>query len=453
MSSSQITSKVDTRKTKQQLIKELRSYRRQLAAAQRRASGANTDTKAENLQEKLDNLSLDYSLLSEIIDVSADAIISIDQNYKIIHFNQGAQNIFGHSRQEVMGSNIEILLPGEVRAAHSAHIQGFERSDSVSRLMQERRAISARRKDGTIFPARASISKVTSSQGTTLTVFLRDISEFRQAEDRNNRNLEILAHANRLNVLGEISASLAHELNQPLTAILTNAQVIKQQIVPSSTALSAETLETLSDIIHDAKRAANVIQRLRSLSERREQHFESVDISSLIIETESLLRSQLLMRQTQLSTEFESVLPKVLCDPVQLQQVILNLLTNAMDAVAQRNAKDRRILIGARFLESEKIEIFVTDNGTGLKNESSQSIMQPFFTTKENGMGMGLAISKSILENFGGEISAENNRGSGATFHCTLPVYTRPVAISRAGQTRELKPDISHMGVDQLRRL
>ena len=445
MPESQHTKKADARKPKQQLIDELRSLRRQLTAAQRKASGAHKETKENALQIKLDELSHEHALLSEIIDIAADAIISIDQNQHIVRFNQGAQHVFGYSREEIIGRSVDMLLPSQLRAAHKTYVRNFEHSDSDSRLMDRRGEIAGQRKDGTTFPARATISSVTHNGATTMTVFLRDISEIKHAEQRSKRTLEELAHVSRVNILGEISASLAHELNQPLTAILANAQAIQHQITPSA-AISEEMTESISDVIDDAKRAAEVIRRLRSLSERRKYHTEIVDINMLIVETETLLRSQLIMSQLHVDLELDPTLPTVSCDPIQLQQVFLNLLTNAIDATAKRDPLDRRVLIRTSHPKSNAVEISIKDSGTGFKNEPYLNLLKPFFTTKEKGIGMGLAVSKSILQNVGGRLWAKNNRGPGATFYITLPMPAKPVAIAADRKTQELEADVLHEG-------
>jgi PAS domain S-box-containing protein len=446
MPRSQHSEKADARKPKQQLIDELRSLRRQLTAAQRRASGAHKETKEKALQIKLEKLSEDHALLSEIIDIAADAVISIDHNQHIVRFNQGAQHIFGYSRQEIIGRPVDILLPSQFRAAHKAYVRDFERSDSDSRLMDRRGEIAGRRKDGVTFPARAAISRVTHNGTTTMTVFLRDISEIKHAEERSKRSLEELSHVSRVNMLGEISASLAHELNQPLTAILANAQTMQHQMTLSA-AISEETIESISDVVDDAKRAAEVIRRLRSLSERRKYHIEFVDINKLIVETETLLRSQLIMSQLHVDMELDPDLPLLSCDPIQMQQVFLNLLTNAIDATAKRDPPNRRVLIRTSYLKSNTVEISIKDSGTGFKDEPYRNLLKPFFTTKEKGMGMGLAVSKSILQNVGGRLWAKNNRGPGATFYITLPMPAKPVAIPAARQTPELEPDVLHEGM------
>jgi len=251
------------------------------------------------------------------------------------------------------------------------------------------------------------------------------------------------AHVGRANMVGEISASLAHELNQPLTAILANAQSIKHQI-PASSADFEETVEIISDVIDDARRAAEVIRRLRSVSERRKKHNEFTDINLLIVGTEELLRSQLTMSQSHLELELDSTLPLIFCDPIQMQQVLLNILINAVDATALRDPSDRRIQIRTRHLRSGGVEISIIDSGTGMMNMSYRKLVQPFFTTKEDRIGMGLTISKSILQNIGGRIWAKNNQGPGATFYVILPSSDNTAAISRARHVTKTKPDFQH---------
>ena len=173
---------------------------------------------------------------------------------------------------------------------------------------------------------------------------------------------------------------MAHELNQPLTAILANAQTLRHQTTRAA-AISEEMIECISDVIDDAKRAGEVIRRLRALSERRKYHIEFVDINMLIVKTQALLQSQLIMSQLQVDTQFDPTSPIVSCDPIQLQQVFLNLMTNAIDATAKRDPPDRRVLIRTSHLKSKAVEISFQDSGSGFKNEPYRNLLKPFFST------------------------------------------------------------------------
>jgi FixJ family two-component response regulator len=221
--------------------------------------------------------------------------------------------------------------------------------------------------------------------------------------------------------LGEISASLAHELNQPLAAILSNAQVLKRQIDAAPTRLD-EADEIISDVIHDVRRAGEVVKRLRALLKPGKQKIEVVDLNQIVTETKDLLNSEMVIRQVASTMELAPGLPAVSCDRIQLQQVLLNFLTNAFDAMDGLEPADRQLLIRTSQVGPTAVEVCVKDSGVGFKGESYQRLCEPFYTTKESGMGMGLAISRTILEAHGGRLWAENNRGPGAAFHFTVPV-------------------------------
>jgi len=314
MSKSRNPEKADTGKTKQQLVDELEALRS---------------------SEKL---------LANIFDNASDAIISIDGNQYITRFNEGAVQIFGYGAREMIGASLEALLPKRFRRQHTKHIENYRGSEDGSRLMNQRSELEGIRKDGTTFPARAAISKVVLDGETTLTVFLRDLSDFKIIEEKFRQSREELAHVARVGLLGEISASLAHELNQPLAAILTNAQVLKRQIqeVPDG---PGEVNEVISDLIDDARRAAEVIKRLRALLKPGKNFVECVDLNQIAVEICELLSSEFIMRRISLTMEFEPDLPTVSADRVQMQQVLMNLLSNALDAMDGNDPDERYLLI------------------------------------------------------------------------------------------------------------
>jgi PAS domain S-box-containing protein len=415
------------------LIDELNTLGCELTEREQMASGPVDST----LQFELEEANRNRELLNSILDLSADAIISIDENQCITRFNQGAEQIFGYQAQELIGESLEILLPEEIRRKHKKYVRDFGGGSGPSRLMNERADIVGRKKDGTRFPARASISRVEQNGEITMTVFLRDVTEIRLAEQEVRRARDELAHVHRIGVLGEISASLAHELNQPLAAILTNAQVLKREIKANPTDLE-ETHETITDVIQDARRAAEVIKRLRALVKPREYQHDVVDLNLVVTETTDLLNSELIIRQVTLSLELAPDLPAVICDRVQLQQVVLNLVGNALDAMEAVDLTDRHLLIRTSQARSTVVEFCIEDNGPGFEAGISEQIFQPFYTTKSQGLGMGLAISRTILQGHGGRLWAEDKRESGAAFYFTLPVAD---AIATAGPEDAPKED------------
>lgn len=247
-----------------------------------------------------------------------------------------------------------------------------------------------------------------------------DISARKHAEAESRRHLQALAHFNRVSTMGELTTSLAHELNQPLGAILRNAEaaeLLLQSEVPDLDELRA----IVTDIRHDDERAGNVIDRLRVLLKRQDIEMRPIGIARLVEEVLSLVRSDALDRQTRLETDIAADLPQVQGDPVHLQQVLINLIMNAMDAMPQDAANgDRRVVVSARPAGDGLIEVAVSDTGPGIPPGSINRVFEPFFTTKASGMGMGLAISRTIIEAHHGRIRAENNASGGATFAFTL---------------------------------
>jgi len=358
---------------------------------------------------------------ASILDISADAIISVDEDQHIRLFNQGAQQIFGYKAREVIGKPLEILLPEQVRSLHRKHIEKYSQSSASSRFMSLRAEIMGLKKDGTQFPATASISRIKLQGKTILSVYLRDISEIRNIEGAIQKHREELAHVNRIGVMGEVSTSLSHELNQPLTSILFNAQVL-HRLCQTGSPFPNEGEEIISDLISDAKRAGEVIQQLKALLKPGKLHKETLDINQIVVEIEHLLRSEVLFHQINLTKELMTDLPAVTGVHVELQQVMLNLIMNALEAMNSVDACDRQLLIRTRQPTPTEVELCVQDSGNSLKKQSIKQLFNPFYTTKENGMGMGLAISQTIVNNHGGRMWAEFNKGKGMSFFVNLPV-------------------------------
>ena len=230
-----------------------------------------------------------------------------------------------------------------------------------------------------------------------------------------------LAHVSRVSTMGQLASSLAHELNQPLGAILRNAEAGELFMLKEKPDLD-EIRAILSDIRKDDERAGKVIERMRSLLKRRELHSDALDLHDVVDEIVTLAEPDAAKRQVNLSTKFDAKLPIVHGDRVHLQQVLLNLILNGMDAMAQSPPAERNLEIHAYSLRDGGAEIAVRDAGTGIAREKLERVFEPFFTTKAEGMGMGLAISRTIVEAHGGQIRAENNlTGKGATFFVSFP--------------------------------
>ena len=248
---------------------------------------------------------------------------------------------------------------------------------------------------------------------------VRDVTEAKQAHYDADRNRLELARVSRLTMLGEIAASLAHELNQPLAAILNNAQAA-QQMIARSQARAEDTSEILADIAQDCRRAGDVIWRLRALLAREDVVLQPLTIWQLLTDVQPLLRSELLTRHVQLTTDVPSDLPEILGDRVQLQQVLLNLALNGVDAMADCPPEARELSITCDHVGDE-VFVAVRDRGIGIPPEYLTRMFEPFFTTKPSGLGMGLRICDSTLRALGGRIWASNNADGGATITFTVP--------------------------------
>lgn len=249
---------------------------------------------------------------------------------------------------------------------------------------------------------------------------LRDISDQKQAEQEAAELRRALTHAGRVTMLGQLASALAHELSQPLGAILRNAEAAAVLLRSASPDI-AELREIVSDIEKDDRRAGDVIDRLRSLLKRRELQMQPMSIDSLVKDASTLVRADAAARHVSLECHADDSLPLVSADRVHLLQVLINLIVNAVDATCDIRNSRRCVRVAAQAAGRTNVEISVTDSGTGISQETLPRIFEPFFTTKASGMGMGLAVSRTIIEAHGGRLWAENGSTGGAIFHMTLP--------------------------------
>jgi PAS domain S-box-containing protein len=247
-----------------------------------------------------------------------------------------------------------------------------------------------------------------------------DITSRREAEMQAQALLQELAHVNRVAALGELTASFAHELGQPLTAILSNAQTAKRMIAGKSFA-KAKIETILSDIIADNQRAGKIIDRLRTLLKKGELQFGLLGVNKLIREVSELLADEAISKRVKIALALDPNAQMVWGDRIQLQQVILNVMVNAFEAMQNTNPTNRRLTIQTRVEDKERVVIYARDSGPGIPEAQLDHIFEPFFTTKPRGLGMGLAICRSIIQAHHGEISCVNNPGAGVTFRIALP--------------------------------
>lgn len=357
--------------------------------------------------------------LQALLDAAVDAIIVIDSGGQIEKFNQAAEQMFGFSAAEIIGKNIALLMPEPDRSAHDAYLRRYSLTGEA-RIIGIGRDVQAQRRDGTVFPASLAVGRVAGTDPARFVGFIRDISARVAAERTAAQAQERLTHVARLSTLGEMAAGLAHEINQPLAAITTYAQACQRQLDKGEAPDAADIREALVEIGRQALRASEVIRRLRSLVAKREVRRVPLRCNLLLEDVVSLARPDLRANDVRLRLDVAPGLPDVMMDPVQLQQVLINLLRNAIDATLQSGDARREITLRA-LSTLGNVEISVHDHGPGLEPDVLSKVFNPFFTTKPHGTGLGLAISRTIVQAHGGTLAHREEPGGGACFYFTLP--------------------------------
>ena len=273
------------------------------------------------------------------------------------------------------------------------------------------RDLFGRRKDGSEFLVEIGLNPIHTPEGTLVLTAIVDITERNRMELELQRNREELAHVTRVSTVGELTTSVAHELNQPLGAILSNAEAAEMFLMADPPALD-EVRDILADIRKDDQRASEVIRRMRSLLRKQELAPKSIEINEAVEEVLKLISTGASARKVAMKFERTAGLPRVWCDPVHFQQVVLNLVLNGMEAMAGLPEEKRQVVVRTGPTNNGTVKIAVADSGPGIPVDSLPKLFEPFFTTKKEGMGMGLSIARTIVEAHHGQIWAENNSGS-----------------------------------------
>ena len=353
-----------------------------------------------------------------VVEAAPNAMLLVDARGQISLANAQAESLFGLSRDVLVGSTVERLVPERVRLSHAAYRGGFA-AELRPRAMGLGRDTHALRSDGSEVPVEVFLTPMRGAEPSMILVSIIDISERRLNERRAATQRDEIAHLSRVAMLGELSGSLAHELNQPLAAILSNAQAAQRLLARDPPQIQTVT-EILADIVASDRRAGAVIERLRSMLRKEDVKHALLDLNHVAEESLRLMHSDLLNRRVRVDTSFAQNLPPVSGDRVQLQQVMLNLLINGCDAVAGRG-REARLHVSSRVTERGSVAIAISDNGEGIAPQDIERIFEPFVTSKSHGIGLGLAICRSIIEAHGGRLWASNNESRGATMEFELP--------------------------------
>ena len=352
-----------------------------------------------------------------VFEASPTALLMVDTGGLIVLANAQASSVFGYRIHELIGMEVEALVPGRVRAAHIAYREQFV-GQPQARNMAVGRELHGLRKDGSQVPVVVGLRPIATPEGLFVLASVADITERLALEREATLQREELAHLSRVGMLGELSGSMAHELNQPLAAILSNAQAAQRFLDRAQPDLD-EVRASLADIVADDKRAGEVIRRLRAMLKKQAAVHRPLYVNDLVLEVLRMARSDLLNRNASAHIELASGLPLVNGDQVQLQQVLINLLLNAGDAML--GSEDRDLTIRSRLTNQGWVEVSFIDSGPGIPPDDLERIFQPFVTTKRDGIGLGLAVCRSIIAAHGGRLWAENNGARGATLRFALP--------------------------------
>ena len=357
--------------------------------------------------------------LNAILDTAVDGIITIDARGTIESVNPATERIFGYSSDELVGENVKLLMPSPYREEHDGYMNRYLQSGEP-RIIGIGREAEGQHKDGTRFPIDLAVSEIRVAGATVFTGVVRDISARRRAEDEARRWSAELAHAARLSTIGELTSGIAHEINQPLTAMVNFAEACLRML-RSGNADTRKLEDALGQITVQGQRAGHIVRHLRRLARKGESERLEADLDRLVRDVLGLVSRELQASGITLRLILESGLATVKCDRIQIEQVVLNLVRNAMDVLEEGPAQGRELTIRTQTGTAGTIELRVEDSGEGFAADSSERIFETFFTTKADGLGMGLSISRSIIEEHGGRLWASPRPGGGAIFHVSLP--------------------------------
>jgi two-component system sensor kinase FixL len=370
-----------------------------------------------------------YAFSDAVVNAMIDAVITIDQYGLIKSFNSAAQTIFGYTDDEVLDKNISILMPAPFSDHHDQYLAQYLTSKQPH-IIGIGRELVAKHKDGTTFPIHLSVSEIKNHENKMFVGLIRNITQQRALEDQAKLHTEQLAHTERVNALGEMAAGIAHEINQPLTAISLFSQTAKNFCESGKFDRLPALFEKLS--LHSL-RASAVIARMQKMTKKGNRAKEVVDCALMITEASKLAESEARLHKIAINIITSKQSLNVYVDRVQIQQVVLNLLRNGMEAMQpiESDNVDTIIELNIKLNMDKYVEISVTDTGAGLPDQMREKLFKPFSSTKQNGTGIGLSISKSIVEEHGGHIHFHDNTPTGAVFMFTLPIHDRGIVYDK----------------------
>ncbi|MDD5412596.1 MAG: PAS domain S-box protein, partial [Methylobacter sp.] len=376
--------------------------------------------KIEELEYSKHQLREREAKLNSIFNASIEGIITINTSGNIVSVNAAVETIFGYTQQELIGYSIKKLMPLSLRKKTKHNLKNYVQTYMLKNIGQIKE-FEGMRKNGSSVPLDLSIAEFSIDETNYFTGIVRDVSLRKHQELQDKEHLDELAHVTRLGLMGEMASGIAHEVNQPLTSIANYTQACLNFIRNENF-----DLEQLSEILlkthQQALRAGQIIHRMRDFVKSKKIHRTTASINTLIRNAISLCIAELKPNNIKLKLELTKNLPTVYVDNVQIEQVIINLIKNSIEALKTQPQKtQRQLAIQTKLNKDNDIEIRVKDNGPGIDEAQQQKILTPFYTTKSDGMGMGLSISRSLVEAHDGVLHFNSKPGKGTTFYFTLP--------------------------------
>ncbi|HKT86146.1 MAG TPA: PAS domain S-box protein [Novosphingobium sp.] len=356
--------------------------------------------------------------LRSVLDSVPDAMVVIDEAGRIMSFSSTAERMFGYAEAELIGENVSTLMPSPDRERHDMYLKRYLVTGE-RRIIGIGRVTTARRRDGTTFPIELSVGEARVGLRRIYTGFIRDLTERQRAELRLHDLQDALTHVSRVTAMGTLATSIAHELNQPLTAIANYVQTASEMLADPSAETVALVREALDECAAQSIRAGQIVRRLRDFISRGETERQIVSLPRLVNEASALAFVGTGSRSVEFELRIDPSAELVLVDRIQIQQVLLNLIRNAVEAT--EGSPFKRLELSSGPGQDGYVQVSVADSGPGLAPEVAAQLFQPFTTTKPAGMGLGLSICRTIVEAHGGKIWVEGSPLGGAAFHFTLP--------------------------------
>lgn len=359
----------------------------------------------------------DYQRLHAVIDTVPDAMVMIDHEGNIVSFSLGAEKMFGFREDEIVGENVSRLMPSPDRESHDGYIHHYL-DTGEKHIIGLGRETCATRRNGEIFPVALSVNESQIGGQKFFVGFIRDLSERKEREKHLQALQSDLAHASRISSMGSLATSIAHELNQPLTAIANYVEgAIGLLEDPSSDHLAA-VLRALDECRNESLRAGEIVRKLREFIGRGDVERHVASFEGLLKDAIALALIDGQGSDVTVETRLDPAADRVLVEPIHVQQVLVNLLRNAVEAM--RGSRNKRIEISSKKRDDGFVEVMIADSGPGLDRHIAEHLFQPFVSTKESGMGLGLSICHTIVNGHGGKIWAGPSALGGTIFHFTL---------------------------------